>query len=86
LKKAIRKCERNNEDEEDSNIHSYKRYKSKKDFESVLNNEVQKAKQERPTKRKSERDEPSYVTEDDDDNDTEDLIREHQLKRSRRFF
>jgi hypothetical protein len=32
LRKAIKRSERNKEDEEDSNIHSFKRYKSKKDF------------------------------------------------------
>jgi hypothetical protein len=44
LRKAIKRSERNKENEEDSNIHSYKRYKSKKDFESVLNNEIKKQK------------------------------------------
>jgi hypothetical protein len=67
LKKAIRRSERNKEDEEDSNSHSYKRYKTKKDFESVLNNKVQKAKQQRPIKRKFERDDTSDVTGDEED-------------------
>jgi hypothetical protein len=80
LKKAIRRSERNKEDEEDLDDHSYKRYKSKKDFESILHNEVQKAKQETPIKRKSERDE--Y----EDENDTEDVIQEYQLKRCRKFI
>jgi hypothetical protein len=47
LKNVIRKSERNKEEAEaddDSDDHSYKRYKSKKDFESVLHNEVQKSK------------------------------------------
>jgi hypothetical protein len=80
LKKAIRRSERNKEDNDDSDDHSYKRYKSKKDFESVLHNEVQKAKQEIPIKRKSERDE------DEDENDTEDVIEEYQRKRPRRLI
>jgi hypothetical protein len=64
------------EDEEDEDLHSCKQYKAKKDIESVLHNEVQKA-----IKRKSERDE-----EEDEDEHTEELIKEHQLKRLRRFI
>jgi hypothetical protein len=74
LKKAIKRTERNKEDEEDEedeDTHSYKQYKAKKDFESVLHNEVQKA-----IKRKSERDEPSETTEEEEDEDTEEIIRE----------
>jgi hypothetical protein len=46
-------------------------YKSKEDFESVLNNEVQKAKQQRPIKRNIERNKFPEVTEDEEDVDTE---------------
>jgi protoheme ferro-lyase len=58
LWKAIKKLERKKEDEEeDPNIRSYKPYKTKEDFDSALNNKVQKAKQQKPIKRKSEKDE-----------------------------
>jgi hypothetical protein len=79
----VKKTERNKEDEEeDLDTHSCKQYKAKKDFESVLHNEVQKA-----IKRKSERDELSESSEEEkEDEDTEELIKEHKLKRPRRFI
>jgi hypothetical protein len=86
LKKAIRRSEQNKEEKEDSDKGSYKPYKSKKDFESVFHNEVQKAKQETLIKRKSERDEPSDLTEDEEGDDTEDAIQEYRLKRPRRLI
>jgi hypothetical protein len=61
-------------------------YKSKEDFESVLNNEVQKAKQQRSIKRRSERDESPEVTEDEEDDDIEELIREHQQKKTEKIL
>jgi hypothetical protein len=73
LRKVIKRSEKNKEDEEDSNIHSYKQYKSKKDFESVLNNEVQKAKQQKPVKRKSERDDSPKVSKQQE-KDTEEIF------------
>jgi hypothetical protein len=77
LKKVMKRIEEDEEDEEeDEDLHSCKQYKAKKDFESVLHNEVQK-----PIKRKSERDEPSEASEEEkEDEDTEELIKEH-LKR-----
>jgi hypothetical protein len=88
LKKVMKRTERNkeeedeDEDDEDSDIHSCKQYKAKKDFESVLHNEVQKA-----IKRKSERDEPSEASEEEDeDEDTEEIIRKHQLKKPKKFI
>jgi hypothetical protein len=86
LLKAIKRRERKKENEDSSNIHNYKRYKIKKDFESVLNNEVQKTKQQRSIKRKSERNDTSDITQNEEDEDIEDLIREHQEKRPRKFF
>jgi hypothetical protein len=87
LKNLMKKTERNKEDDEDEDededLHSCKQYKTKKDFESVLHNEIQKA-----IKRKSERDEPSEDSEEEDENEgenTEELIKEHQLK-TRKFI
>jgi hypothetical protein len=73
----------NEEDEdEDEDLHSCKQYKAKKDFESVLHNEVQKV-----IKRKSERDEPSEDSEkEDEDEDTEELLKEQEQNRPRRFI
>jgi hypothetical protein len=81
LKKVMKRIKEDEEDEEeDSDLHSCKQYKAKKDFESVLYNEIQKA------KRKFERDESSEASEEEkEDEDTEELIKEHQLKR-RRFI
>jgi hypothetical protein len=47
LRKGIKKEEKKKENEEDSNIHSYKRCKAKKDFESSLNNKIKKAEEQR---------------------------------------
>jgi hypothetical protein len=85
LKNLMKRSERNKEDDEDEDedyedTQSCKQYKVKRDFESVLHNEVQKA-----IKRKSERDDPSEASEEDEGEDTEEIIKEHQLK-NRRFI
>jgi hypothetical protein len=82
------KLARKRKNEEDSNIHSYKRYKAKKYFESAFNIEIKKAEEHIPPKRNSERDDTLDVSEEEeeDDEDTEELIRELQEKRPKKFF
>jgi flagellar hook-basal body complex protein FliE len=68
LRKAIKKHEKKKKDSKDNlNIHFYKPYKTKKDFESALNNEIQKAKQQKQIKRKSKRDSSLEVIEEEKD-------------------
>jgi hypothetical protein len=74
LRKAIRKFERKQENEEDANIRSYKWYKAKKYFESILHNEIKKAKEQMPIKRKSERHTTPEVSEEEEE-DTKKIFR-----------
>jgi hypothetical protein len=65
LRKSIKRSKRNKENE-DPSIQNYKRYKAKKDFESALNNEIKKVKEQKPMKRKSERNDTLEVSEEED--------------------
>jgi hypothetical protein len=89
LKKLLNKLERNKkyeeDKEEDSDTHSYKRYKAKEDFNSVLNKEVKKTQQQKPIKRKSERDETFEFT-DDEDEDTEEVFRQIRECGPKKFY
>jgi hypothetical protein len=88
LKKAIKNIERKKEDEEeeeDPSIRSYKRYKAKEGFDSALNNELQKAKQQKPIKRKSERNECPEVGEEEDE-DTEEVFRQIRETGPKKFY
>jgi hypothetical protein len=86
LRKAIKKREKKKENKDDSNIQSYKRYNVKKDFESALNNEIKKAKEQMLVKRRSERANIPKVSEEEDDEDTKKLIKEVQKNRPKKFF
>jgi hypothetical protein len=86
LRKAIKKCEKKKENEEDSNIRSYKQCKAKKEFESVFSNKMKKAEEQIPVKRMSERDDNSNVSEEEEEEDTEKIIREVQENRPKKHY
>jgi hypothetical protein len=85
----MKRKEKNKEDEEESNIRSYKLYKAKKDFEFAPINEIKKAEEQMLIKRNSERDDSSDVSEEEEEEhneNTEELIRKLQIKQPRDSF
>jgi pyruvate/2-oxoacid:ferredoxin oxidoreductase alpha subunit len=76
--KAIKKFVQKKENEKNSDIHGYKGY--------VLSNEIKKSQEQIPVKRKFERNDTSFHSEEEEDEDSEEIIKELQKNRSKKLF